>query len=515
MTSPILNSCCRLARFHRTLYAKCLDAIGRISPTTQISILGGADLRFTRLMRPAFSVLVVAIGIWGLTDVRLRGRIDPQHPEVHKTDLTVYTNAGKAIFSGGDPYAVVNPRGWKYLYPPLFAMVMAPLGALAPQTQVVIWFAVSLCFTWGCYHECAHIARTVLPNERRQRLVGPLPNWIAGMSVAAAALPALNCLQRGQVGLTVLYFLLLGFRLLVQSRQAKSAFVAGAALAIPVALKVTPIVPVAYALAQCAGAAWCSRRSNEKAFHPISAFGGWIAGMGGLFLVLPALLIGWQANAQLLNTWWNHIAIYEESALADNFAGDNSSERNQSLVNAAHRFGNWITGHPQPGVDVAPPTNFSAKAVLPMDAPLFTRLLLFVRVAFVCLFVAVAFRIDHARDPLGQTVGFCLACILTLIIFQIARGHYFVVWLPTILFTAQWLIRERGPVVAFWLSAVPVVLVVIHYVFLNEAGRVGLLGIGTSCWFASICVLLLTKDENGQTSCKTFTAKEPAVELAA
>ena len=78
-------------------------------------------------------VLVIALAIWGWFDVRLRGTVDPNDLGLHKTDFTVYTEAGAAFFDGRDPYKVTNPRGWGYLYPPAFAMLIAPLHALPPR----------------------------------------------------------------------------------------------------------------------------------------------------------------------------------------------------------------------------------------------------------------------------------------------------------------------------------------------------------------------------------------------
>ena len=75
---------------------------------------------------------LIALVIWGWFDVRKRGRSIPTITTAHKTDFTVYTEAGAAFFDGRDPYDVTNPRGWGYLYPPLFAILVAPLHALAP-----------------------------------------------------------------------------------------------------------------------------------------------------------------------------------------------------------------------------------------------------------------------------------------------------------------------------------------------------------------------------------------------
>ena len=56
--------------------------------------------------------LIAAMTIWGLTDVRSRGRPHLENPLKHRTDLTVFTEAGAAFFDGRPPYEVSNPRGW-------------------------------------------------------------------------------------------------------------------------------------------------------------------------------------------------------------------------------------------------------------------------------------------------------------------------------------------------------------------------------------------------------------------
>src|SRR5689334_3679670 len=69
-------------------------------------------------------VVLLAIGltVWGYVDVSRRGRIVGGHIDYHKTDFTVFTEAGAAFFDGRDPYQVTSPRGWFYLYPPLLAL---------------------------------------------------------------------------------------------------------------------------------------------------------------------------------------------------------------------------------------------------------------------------------------------------------------------------------------------------------------------------------------------------------
>ncbi len=187
-------------------------------------------------------LLATVLLIWGLTDVRSRGQISAVRPGLHRTDFTVYTEAGAAFFDGRDPYAVTNPRGWGYLYPPLFAILVAPLHALDPQLQVVVWFLLNLLLGWAAWGECRRLLR--LTTAAEEPATSTLPRWLALATIASAALPALNCLQRGQVGVLKLYLLLLGLRLLLESRSWAKALAAGAAFAAAIALKVTPALPV-------------------------------------------------------------------------------------------------------------------------------------------------------------------------------------------------------------------------------------------------------------------------------
>ena len=81
---------------------------------------------------------IVALTIWGYVDVRGRGEIVPGDIEAHSTDFTVFTEAGAAFLDGRDPYRVTNPRGWFYLYPPLFALLVSPSASLDSKSQVVL-----------------------------------------------------------------------------------------------------------------------------------------------------------------------------------------------------------------------------------------------------------------------------------------------------------------------------------------------------------------------------------------
>lgn len=441
--------------------------------------------------RRVLILLLAAFAIWGWFDVRKRGTIDPQQRWIHKTDLTVYTEAGSAFFDGRDPYVVTNPRGWGYLYPPLFAILMAPLHHLDSRDQVYLWFLFSLLLGWGCYRELVRIARALLPDEPDHGIFGPIPTWIGAAGCTAAMLPALNCLQRGQVGVAKLYLLLLGFRVLVASRSALGPWLAGLILACPIALKITPAVPVAIALGQRWTAAWYAPAASAwQRSRALSL--GTAVGLIVCFVLLPASIIGWKANFHHLGTWWTEVALRAENALTDDFAGDTTSVRNQSLVNATHRLGNFIhyqfAGGP---IDDGPRQLRRGGPGLLMDTPLVTYVLLVVRVFAAGLIVAVGFRMGKTQDALGQAAAFGLACAATLIVFPIARTHYFLLLLPAVTYVSLWFAHAGRMRWAVGLAIVPCILVIGHYVRLEDVGRVGLLGLGTTVWYITAGAAML------------------------
>ncbi len=437
-----------------------------------------------------FVLLMFVFGIWGWVDVRERGRVDPNDIYAHRTDFTVYTEAGAAFFDGRDPYAVSNPRGWKYLYPPLFAILVAPLHAVSTQSQVLIWFGASALMWWSCYIECVRIARAVLPGEPERGLFGPIPAWIGWLAIAASVLPALNCLQRGQVEVAKLLLLLLGFRLMIQRRSTLRSLLGGGAFALSIVLKVTPLLPAAFVLGQQFVVGWRSGWSYSDRRQTSACWFGTTGGLAICFLLLPAAIVGWRANLDHLETWWYKVAIRIETTTADNFAGNSYSVRNQSLTNATHRLGNWIHYQFGGGPYDDDPLNLGKGGPgLVMDTPLVDQILLGIRVLAGCLLLIAGYRTAR-EDLLGQAAGFGLACVATLVIVPIARAHYFVMMLPAILFLGCWLVRQGRPRWAIVFVVVPGVLTIAHFVFVEQVGRMGLLGLGTAVWYVTSCVAL-------------------------
>lgn len=499
-------------------------------------------------------VLLAGLILWGWMDVRQRGFIRHDSPDDHKTDLTVYTEAAAAFFDGRRPYEVANPRGWTYLYPPIFALLVAPLRYLQPQDQVFVWFLFSLVFCFGCYAEMRRLFRAVaaqpggtdspaecpaLPRTDAERppadcgaanlltlgqsnfsacepvgyrsALAPMLGWLA---VAAAALPTLNCLQRGQVGVLKLYLLLLGVRLVLTGRSGLTCLAGGAILALPVVMKIIPAVPVGVFLVALAASGWAAGRGRSGAGPQIDpgktqlaqctippvhrarmALVGAVVGVLLFALLVPSALLGWKNNLEHLKTWADMMLAKADDGGLDPRSGNSRSARNQSLHNAVVRLGNfamYLAGAGPDDQDV-PLTAQQPLPPMPMDHPAAQYSLIFARAVLLAAVLTVAWQLGRAGSRLDLANALGLGCVAMLVISPIARGHYFMLYVPAVVFLPLWLQqrgdpRVRGKSLAMVLTVIPPLLVVAHYALLPVAGRMGLLGLGTAGWLLTALV---------------------------
>jgi hypothetical protein len=456
---------------------------------------------------------LIAIAVWGLTDVRRRARIDPENPLAHKTDFTVYTEAGAALFDGRDPYEVTNPRGWHYLYPPLFAILVAPLAMLEPQTQAVVWYFVSVvsvaaCF--GMWHECRRLWRWLATNntatptqaperhEGRSLQIGP-PVWLGWLAAATVALPVMNCLQRGQVGVLLAYLLLAGLRLVVASETMRGVFVGGIALALAITIKLTPILPAGVLALALVARAWRKHHGYADAIaeglsrgpmHRAAAtIAGGFAGLVFFVLVLPGGVLGHAANIAHLQTWRTRVVTNEEVGVDNDF--NVRSKRNQSLANAVRRLGNRAAFAAGAGPDDRLVDDLAQQATrMPMEKPDVDIALSVGSVGLVLLLLVAGWHVSKRGDACGHVALFGLACTATLLVSPISWGHHYVVWLPALVFVPFWMWNNDRRAFAIGMAEAALVLMLAHYILLDHAGRVGLLGIGTAIWYLVATVSL-------------------------
>jgi hypothetical protein len=491
-------------------------------------MLAEGSWRHVRRHWAVFAGLALAMAIWCGVDVQRRAIVDPARPHLHMTDFTVYTEAGAAFFDGRPPYEVTNLRGWKYLYPPLFALLVAPLSALSASWQATLWFAVSVLLCLGSYFECRRLLAGVLDEQPAPRRFMVRLGIIAG---AAAIFPVLNCLQRGQIGVILLYPLLVGLRLVLLGETRRAWFAGGLVLALPVVLKLTPLLPVGCLLVALLAASWRRAaapqtvtgvahfldasqtaslngpRSSSALTNtlrvPMWSAGGVLAGGVIFALALPAGLIGWQSNLRHLATWYEHVATKVDHDRTDHFAGDGSTVRNQSLTNAVSRFGNWAAFEFAGGPDDRLVDRGAAEfGTMPMDRPAVHTAVLGIRGIAALVLVAAVVALGRCGDRVSLGFAFGLACVATFIVSPVARGHYFMLYVPAILFGSLWMFQRRSARTALRFTVIPALLCLAHYLALNHAGRIGLLGIGTALWFFTACATVLVEAARARTQAR-------------
>jgi len=261
--------------------------------------------------------LVVAVAAFGWFDVRNRARVD-RGPKFHRTDLTVYLAAAGALADGGDPYDAKSPRGWRYVYPPLLAIVARPLTRLAVPDAALVVYAVSV----------GALALAAWALARRMGTRGP---WAVGLGMLACAPFVVQTLQRGQVTLVLLAVQGLGFVAWARGR----AVTAGAWLALGVGLRLTPLLPAAMVGLACLVR---GLRGDRAAWRfPV----GFVAGLVAVFVVVPGVALG-PARAWEVTTRWFEVGrdvyVAEPGALADlgrDYAINEWSFKNQGVRRVA------------------------------------------------------------------------------------------------------------------------------------------------------------------------------------
>jgi hypothetical protein len=455
------------------------------TPLSQIAAWWNARPRWQRAL-----LCIVVLVLWGWFDVRRRARTSDVDVLVHKTDLTVYTEAGAAMFDGRNPYEVANPRGWHYLYPPLFAIVMAPLAKLPPTEQALVWYAISLSLVWAGLLETQTLWRSII-HKRQVQAIGIADHTLITMCAAAAlAFPVLNCLQRGQVGVLLVCLLLWGARLVLTAQHRYTIVLGGVILALSVAIKLTPLLPAA---ALCGGLfvgeLLFAKRIDQLGRGALSCFGGTI-GLALWLFVVPALAVGWNANNNQLQTWVNRVVANEQVGQDNDF--NTRGKRNQSFSNGVKRLGNYLLFQIGQGPDDRLVDNMAnVQVAMPME----TRATQFAVLGCVgLLLVGLAITtIQQAKQPTvdGMLSVFALACMATLVVSPLSWGHHYVLCWPAVVFVPSLFYLNEQPQIGRRFAIAAAMLVLGHYCFLEYTGRVGLLGIGMAMWCCAAVILLI------------------------
>jgi hypothetical protein len=211
--------------------------------------------------------LVLGVGI----STFYRGAISPHQ----RTDLTVYLIAGQMVAEGRANYiyGTENKRGWHYVYPPILAILLAPVSKWPLGATVPLAYLLSL----------ACLAGTVVLSRRFPENARPAP-WQTALAMFFCLPMLLNTLTRGQFGIISLFFMAAIFYSYLTRRKV----LAGLLLALAVALKISPLAFLVFFFLM--KREWRTLLST-------------IVGFGLFFFLLPSLAVGFHQNWALLKIW--------------------------------------------------------------------------------------------------------------------------------------------------------------------------------------------------------------------
>lgn len=474
----------------------------------------------------------IALVVFVAVDVRRRGRTEPLPPDqaalvdpadtrpfpfgrstgAHKTDLTAYTAAARMFTDGRtaeEAYAARSPRGWRYQYPPLLAALLTPIARLETTTQSLLFGLFTAALVIALLVESRAWWR-ILGAPGDERAIS-LPGFIAMGAIAATALPALNTLQRGQVGLLVLWPLMIGFRLAWTSRSAAGSIGGGVALAFPAVLKFIPIMPVGIALLMAVGAAL--RRANRTVsasaaprVRAVASFAGLVVGAIAFIGIVPGLLVGPQRTIEGTKIFVE--GVVTNPAFSEEWDFEIHANRNQSLDSAAWKLVRSLRGEARVAADPlrleSAPAPESAIGTAPQETvPIsesgtgtssarpraldFVSALIRALLALAALVTAIRLARESTR---GAFAGFGIACLATLVVSPVSWGHHFTMLLPAMLAIPAWLEARGRATAAFAFSFSLGLAVVLHYSAIDSLGAIGLLGITGAV--ALVCTMVGT-----------------------
>jgi hypothetical protein len=421
------------------------------------------------------TVFIVAFTIWGYTCIAPCGRIETSRLDQHRTDFTVFTEAGAAFFDGRDPYRVASPRGWHYLYPPLFALLIAPLSVFDTQSQVVIWYTFNVVLTFGCVGETRRLLSLLAEAD------GHKLKCVGTCAALASFLPLLDCMQAGQLGIGILYLLMLGSRQVLEARSSPKWFLGGVILALPATVKLVPALPVVFLLCQLWARVLFPEGGRRALRKGTASTAGVATGTFLFLLAIPASLIGWDKNIHYLKDWHGRVVANEHVGPRSNF--NIHSFRNQSFANAVYLWSETTRQWSEAGRETKAPRGRPERIVHPGVR---------VGIGFVLtLLLAVTVLVGRRNNPLDQATAYGLACCATLVVSPLSWGHYYMAQVPALICAPIWFSSRGLPAIARFVAWTPVGLSWLYYVAMPYTGGLGLLGLGTTLWLVVSCGLII------------------------
>jgi hypothetical protein len=395
------------------------------------------DPRYAPLRRGERLALVVFFVIIALFGIIVEHRSAFQH--TRKGDLNVFLRAGWAVRAGADLYAVTDDNGFHYHYPPLLAILAAPLadppdgaertGMLPYSVSVAICYLVNLLLLAFAVHQ---LARAL---ERPVSGTGTSPvglwNWPVGSRgwwalrlapILACVIPIGHTLSRGQVNLLLLA-LFTGFLAdLLNRRQFRAGLWLSAAICVKIIPAYLLLLPV-----------W--RRDGR-------CLAGCAAGLFLGLILIPALVLGPTRTVDCYR-------VMTRTVLLAGLGNSDDTSRDKELTNQTATEGQSI-------LTVLHNTLHYDLATRPPKASPTLRLISYVIGGLMTLTVLGAFGKRWRTDGIDVVLFFGLLVQNMLLISPVCHLHYYSLLLPLVmaLLADRWQAHEGvspGPwLVGIW-----------------------------------------------------------------
>ena len=230
-------------------------------------------------------------------------------------DFSIYYTAGRAALDGVDPYSIEGPSRRAYVYPPGFAVLVAPLAALPFAVAAVLWtalgFAVVLASLWLCL-DLLGISR------------GPAAWTVGGLALLCSGRMLDSEFGNGQAN----HWVLLGLAAFAWLSARGRSALGGVALSVAIVAKVTPLL-LAFYLA------------GKREWR---ALAGVLAGLLAFGALLPALALGPRGALDANLAWANAVLRPVVGSPARSAAPDRDHPgrvHGISLRALAHRHLTW------------------------------------------------------------------------------------------------------------------------------------------------------------------------------
>ncbi|MGY4478033.1 glycosyltransferase family 87 protein [Bradyrhizobium sp. USDA 3364] len=223
-------------------------------------------------------------------------------------DYPLWFWAGQQVLHGRSLYPVDSSGYFEFIYPPLPAVLLAPLTLFGKIPLYLCLCLLNVAAAWLV----AQFSHALAGSGREP---GP---WLEALPGCIMITFVLDIFDLGQPNLLLLVMMLCGFWLLRGGRP----WLAGGAFALATAIKVFPIAVLPYLV-------WRRRWGAVAGMAVFLAF---------FLFILPASFRGFQHNVAELKTWYHGMVGTSSAEGFGQRAEQNWSSVNQSIIAVSHRL---------------------------------------------------------------------------------------------------------------------------------------------------------------------------------